>query len=396
MLTALWIITVLGLVVTVVHLAMIRRWSELTLLGVVTVLGALFVAVGMGYSALFEAWMREDGWVEWATFFAFLLAGLLGIWRARRVDIWLVRLGILAVAIFCLFVAAEEISWGQRLLSFKPPEIFLKHNYQQELNLHNLLTGKRLGGFKLDSKYFVILIALAYGVGGAALGAVLRRRDRGHEISSLMPFGALAFGFLSVAWAELAYPIDLTGEAAELMLGMLFLADAVHKREHSAHGFFDSGLWCNVLILGAPLLVGLGVALGTDWLLHGSADERQMLARHELELLAQDMRVPGSLGKRLGRKKYVHKRLFTAQEAGYLKNLEGLGFLGEKGISPRVQGRRTYFLDPWNNPYWLYYRRKSSALVLYSFGGNRRRDSVLEKKGIVRPDDISVTISIER
>ena len=33
----------------------------------------------------------------------------------------------------------EEISWGQRVLGYRPPVYFLEYNYQQELNLHNVV-----------------------------------------------------------------------------------------------------------------------------------------------------------------------------------------------------------------------------------------------------------------
>ena len=36
------------------------------------------------------------------------------------------------------FVGMEEISWGQRLLGFEPPEFIARHNVQSELTLHNL------------------------------------------------------------------------------------------------------------------------------------------------------------------------------------------------------------------------------------------------------------------
>jgi len=48
----------------------------------------------------------------------------------------------------------------------------------------------------------------------------------------------------------------------------------------------------------------------------------------------------------------------------------------ESGLPP---SRATYFLDPWNSPYWIRIRcdaldRPSGAFV-YSFGPNRRRES---------------------
>lgn len=41
------------------------------------------------------------------------------------------------VAMFCLFVALEEISWGQLLLGYVPSAVFLEYNTQQETTLHN-------------------------------------------------------------------------------------------------------------------------------------------------------------------------------------------------------------------------------------------------------------------
>ena len=68
------------------------------------------------------------------------------------------------LALFCLGVAGEEISWGQRLFGFKPPDVFLERNYQQELNLHNVLMKDTGLGFALASKHLVMAIALGYGL----------------------------------------------------------------------------------------------------------------------------------------------------------------------------------------------------------------------------------------
>lgn len=37
----------------------------------------------------------------------------------------------------CLYVAGEEISWGQHVLEWQTPEFWAEHNDQQETNLHN-------------------------------------------------------------------------------------------------------------------------------------------------------------------------------------------------------------------------------------------------------------------
>jgi hypothetical protein len=81
----------------------------------------------------YEPLMEEDRAVEWATVLLFLAAGVVRGYHAvvtRRVFDGL-------VALFCIFVAGEEISWGQRLIGYTPPAAFLEHNTQQEANLHN-------------------------------------------------------------------------------------------------------------------------------------------------------------------------------------------------------------------------------------------------------------------
>jgi hypothetical protein len=49
-----------------------------------------------------------------------------------------VLLLLLGLTLFHLLCAGEEISWGQRLFGFATPEAVVKHNQQQEFNLHNL------------------------------------------------------------------------------------------------------------------------------------------------------------------------------------------------------------------------------------------------------------------
>jgi hypothetical protein len=56
--------------------------------------------------------------------------------------------GFLWPAIFaclCFVALGEEISWGQHLLQFEPPQTFEQVNTQRELNIHNLHLAKVLG-----------------------------------------------------------------------------------------------------------------------------------------------------------------------------------------------------------------------------------------------------------
>lgn len=55
--------------------------------------------------------MQEDRLVEWGTVWLFLAAGLIGLRNSIRNRHIFDGL----VALFCLFIAGEEFSWGQRL-----------------------------------------------------------------------------------------------------------------------------------------------------------------------------------------------------------------------------------------------------------------------------------------
>ena len=128
-------------------------------------LGA-FAWLEASYPDLYYRSVQEDQALEWASFWSFFVAGgvfAVAAWRQHR------RVGALpwflvGLALFCVFVAMEEISWGQRVFGHRPPDYFLAENYQQELNLHNLAsTDLRLLVFRgiiLGYGVFLPIIAL--------------------------------------------------------------------------------------------------------------------------------------------------------------------------------------------------------------------------------------------
>lgn len=82
--------------------------------------------------------IREDGWIENFTAVLFLVAAIAlfaAAWAERRI---LPRcaciLGGVALALF----AAEEISWGQRIIGFETPAFLMGLNRQSEFNIHNI------------------------------------------------------------------------------------------------------------------------------------------------------------------------------------------------------------------------------------------------------------------
>ena len=371
-----------------------RRADRLLALGAFDLLALVLVLVARDPDGWRVA-MREDGVVEWGTFYVFVLAGLAYLSGLRRAG-GLGRIALLALGAFCLFVAGEEISWGQRLFAFQPPEIFLEENYQQEFNVHNLLMGHELLDFALDSKNLVALIAGAWGlVGGGLLAPALRRAGPAGGLAAWLPDPALAGAFGAVAWMEIAYPMDLSGEAAELGLGLLFLLDAWLRRPGAT-----TRRGRLALVAGLAGLTALSAATPglLDRLLYGSDAERAAQARAELDRLAGDLARPGATTGRLRRKSRVHKRVYTALEAGYLRFgadgafLEGRRSPGEEGPGEARRDRLGYFLDPWNDPYWVLWTGPDEPLVVYSFGPNRRRDSRTRPGFEAGGDDVFVEI----
>ena len=87
-----------------------------------------FVLVGMP---------REDSILEWGTVVLALIASVFfftsGVLGSRFAFI---------LCIAWLIFALEEISWGQRIFGIESPEFFLRHNYQQETNIHNFFINR--------------------------------------------------------------------------------------------------------------------------------------------------------------------------------------------------------------------------------------------------------------
>jgi hypothetical protein len=320
--------------------------------------------------------VQEDEWLEWASFWAFLLAA--GVWP------WFLA----GLALFCLVVALEEISWGQRLLGYRPPAYFLEHNYQQELNVHNVIERdlRKLGVKALILGYGVALPLLAL---IPPLGRLLSR------MAVVAPPPELIPGFAAAYWIYEAYPFKYSGEIMEFLLGLGFLFAGLSRARELRSGGTATGLHRGLpasLALSAALVVGLGLANACASRAQRSASpENVKLARVEIEALQRDFlaRNRNSGGwspSRCG----IHKRLYTYVRKyrgtflhrGEFAALESRGMPGE---------RAEFFLDPWNSPYWLRDKCSGSRRIVfvYSFGSNRRRDS---SHWEIRGDDVGVVL----
>jgi hypothetical protein len=139
---------------------------------------------------------------EWLTGWCFLLAASLFVLQARRSrETWRERAALALLGAFCVFAAGEEISWGERLFAFQPPEMFLRQNTQQESNLHNLVEPL------LASRWQIFGLACAYGL-LAPLGVRQRWLPR-----YLAPGPQVIPAMAAVALLELSYPATLSGSS---------------------------------------------------------------------------------------------------------------------------------------------------------------------------------------
>ena len=117
--------------------------------------------------------LGENQLVELLTFATLLAGGILGlslVWRSRRrIDNNLIVTFYTLFSLGLLFIAMEEISWGQQFFHFATPEWLAGINAQDELTLHNI---------NLFSDYLEAW-PLAFGLGGClgvGLGSYSRFR----------------------------------------------------------------------------------------------------------------------------------------------------------------------------------------------------------------------------
>jgi hypothetical protein len=333
----------------------------------------------------YAAGVQEDGGLEWMTFWGFALAAALFLLYARAeyregTFPWF-RLGLAA---FCLLVALEEISWGQRVLGYRPPSYFLEQNYQQEFNFHNLVdTTLR----KLALK----AILIGYGVALPICGLFERSRTLMDRLRIHPPPWQLAPAFLTAAVAYQVYPWKFTGELVELVMAIAFLFSALLD---PPAGSLDTGSTSITRLLAASLAVFLlGWASGSlNVRSHRAHPANLEAAQVEADAIKLDLLALG--GDDLATKCGLHKRLYTWVNREDAEALFGGRFaaLTAQGLPPE---RAEFFIDPWNSPYWVRHRCTSDQqqVTIYSFGPNRRRDSEPSRLG---GDDIGVTIERPR
>jgi len=340
---------------------------------------------------IFYRSVQEDQALEWASFWSFFVAGgvfALAAWRQRR------RTGalpwfVVGLALFCVFVAMEEISWGQRVFGHRPPDYFLAENYQQEINFHNLAsTDLRLLVFRGIILGYGVLLPLL-----ALVPVVRRMLDR---FAIVTPPLGLTPSMFAMFWVHSAYPWKFTGEVVECALGFAFLFVAIANAERFS-GKRGGGSISRTAGLVALVIV---LAFSTAW---WSQNRRSVdpanpsLAKAETEALKNDLvELADARNKPAITKCGLHKRVYTfVNKKKYARPLTEGSFTGlvDRGLP---ETRAEFFLDPWNSPYWIRDRCDAETgrrvVFVYSFGPNRSRDS---SRWEILGDDIGAYALVE-
>lgn len=304
----------------------------------------------------YEALVQEDRALEWWTVAAYLIAGVVRLRHAiasRRVFDAL-------VALFCLFVAGEEMSWGQRLLGFTPAEVFLAGNVQQEATLHNFASvfGR--------PKWILMLCLFGYGIALPLVAVVPRLRLLLTRVGATAPSAPFAPWFALAIALLLWYPVSFTGEWVEALAAGLFLASATLSPIRV------------VVTSSVAVPVALALTLLSAWR-RDVNPARVACAQAEAEALLQDLLVHHAASPRLARVGAVHKRVSSAVKAGYVDWNRARGFreIRCEHDGSAATARRRHAIDPWGSAYWLRADRPLDGqrrITLYSFGPNRRRD----------------------
>lgn len=123
---------------------------------------SLFVVLAANFPQLYILATYEDLPGEWIQAFFFTATLILSLLLTRYKHPYRLFFAFLALA--CFYVVGEEISWGQRLFSFTSPDFFQRHNLQQEVNLHNFLTGPIATWQKRSIEIALVAALVGYGL----------------------------------------------------------------------------------------------------------------------------------------------------------------------------------------------------------------------------------------
>jgi hypothetical protein len=160
--------------------------------------------------------VTEDSLAEWGTVIAWLgVAAGIVVLLAYTPD--LRGPGMIAFALVAVALAGEEMSWGQRVFGFVPPDFFQAYSRQGELNLHNLVLNSRFNAIAAAVASWSAIVSPL-----ALVWAPVRRFLTALAVPIVPPYLAPLFVVACLYVTMTAVPDRLTGAATEL--GEFYLA----------------------------------------------------------------------------------------------------------------------------------------------------------------------------
>ena len=161
----------------------------------------------------FDLLKIEDGPLEWLQFFEYLISSIFGVvifFKSKYKNtlnsfIWLI------LSTFCFIVAAEEISWGERITGFSINSL-TEISIQSETNLHNL---PFFHDFLLDP--ILIVICILFGWVGWRRWPYLTSIPN-KKLSLFFLITALYIFYYEISWASTVEHIRNDLEIYEFLL----------------------------------------------------------------------------------------------------------------------------------------------------------------------------------
>lgn len=231
----------------------------------------LFVII-IGFMAAIIRWFPvayiwatyEDLVGEWAQFYFFAItlffSARLVLSKSRHCFFFA------ALAVACLYVCGEEISWGQRLFNIGTPDFFSRHNLQQEINLHNFVTGPYSTKLK---RVIEVVLACGFILYGILYPLELRTASRwaillNNKGLAAPPLYLWPF-FLVASLLELRLFTFNEAEIAEILLSLaLALMGLYHWQCHKQKNKDQSiSPWRQSIAILLLFCVGMGLATAT-------------------------------------------------------------------------------------------------------------------------------------
>jgi len=218
------------------------NWNTVYLIMLLPIIIMILETIFLAYpqTRSLTIWMhKENHPIEVLTFLVFLIAGVKGLKLSYKMKMggeeYLVYGFYIFFSIALLFIAMEEIAWGQWFIGFETPEVWKSVNMQGETTLHNIV------GLQGHSEIF----RLIFGIGGL-IGLLFSYNPRFQKIGAsilLFPWFAIISLYAGIDVYNDYIPIQkafddyihITAELIELLIALSTLLYIQLNSRKSGH-----------------------------------------------------------------------------------------------------------------------------------------------------------------